>query len=455
MEWTDPSTGIHATTPDLPHDEAEVERRITAATVAAAQWRDEPMSSRVALLHRLANELEASREALAKLMAREMGKPVTQGVLEVDKCVWACRFYAEEGPAMLATETLPHPDVEASLRYDPLGCVLGVMPWNFPLWQVFRFVAPTLMAGNVVMVKHAPGVPGCARAIEALFEEADAPRGLYTNLFISERSVHGLVADSRVAAVSLTGSTRAGRAVASTAGAHLKKCVLELGGSDPTVVLSGVDLPQAGRTIVTSRMANAGQSCIAAKRVLVEESLHDDLVAALAKEMAMWALEDPQDRTTMMGPMARIDLRDEVARQVAASLAQGARCVLGGHAPDRPGAWYPPTLLTGVEPGMPAFDEEVFGPVVSVTRVQNYGEALALANRTSFGLGACLLGGGEEERADFVRNIHAGACFLGDFVRSDPRLPFGGVKASGYGRELGRAGILEFVNHKTVCVFSR
>lgn len=455
MEWTDPSTGIHASTPELPHDEGEVERRLSAATVALAQWREEPLESRAALLHQLATGLQSHRASLAKTMAREMGKPVTQGVLEVDKCAWACRFYAEEGPAMLATATLPHPDVEASLRYDPLGCVLGVMPWNFPLWQVFRFAAPTLMAGNVVMVKHAPCVPGCARAIEALFEEVDAPRGLYTNLFIPEQTVHGLIADSRVAAVSLTGSTRAGRAVASTAGANLKKCVLELGGSDPTVVLSGADLSKAGETIVTSRMANAGQSCIAAKRVIVQKSMHDDLVDALVKEMTTWALEDPQAVTTRIGPMARIDLRDEVARQVASSLSQGARCVLGGRVPDRPGAWYPPTLLTNVGPGMTAFDEEVFGPVVSVTSVEDYGEALALANRTSFGLGACLLGGSEEERVDFTRNIQAGACFLGDFVRSDPRLPFGGVKDSGYGRELGRAGILEFVNHKTVCVFSR
>ncbi len=455
MDWTDPSTGRAATTPEQPHDDAEVERRLAAATSAWGRWRMEPPASRGALLERIATELEVRREALANTMAREMGKPVAQGALEVDKCARVCRFYAEEGAAMLEPTALDHPEFGASLRYDPLGCVLGVMPWNFPLWQVFRFAAPTLMAGNVVMVKHAPGVPGCARAIETLFEEVGAPRGLYTNLFVPVSKVHGLIADPRVAAVSLTGSTRAGRAVAGTAGANLKKCVLELGGSDPTVVLPGVDLSHAARTIVASRLANAGQSCIAAKRVLAAASLHDDLVDKLAVEMEAWTPQDPKDRASTMGPMARTDLRDEVARQVEASVTQGAVCVRGGRVPERAGAWYPPTLLTHVRPGMPAFDEEVFGPVVSVTSVPNYAEALTLANATSFGLGACLLGGGAEERQHFAEHVHAGACFVGDFVRSDPRLPFGGVKASGYGRELGRAGILEFVNHKTVCVSSR
>ena len=400
----------------------------------------------------VATQLELRRKSLAVLMAREMGKPMTQGLQEVDKCAWVCRFYADEGPDMLKSTALGHPDLEAALRYEPLGCVLGVMPWNFPLWQVFRFAAPTLMAGNAVVVKHAPCVPGCAKAIEDLFAESGAPPGLFTNLFISEDATHTLIADTRIAAVSLTGSERAGRAVAGTAGAHLKKCVLELGGSDPTIVRPGADIKEAAGIILASRMANAGQSCIATKRILVDATLHEALVDHLNVGLKEWELGAPAEASTKMGPMAREDLREEVARQVSDSIERGAHCVRGGQPPAGAGAWYPPTLLTHVRPGMPAFDEEVFGPVVSVTRVDDFDEALLLANATRFGLGACLLGGDEAERARFVRETRAGACFIGGFVRSDPRLPFGGIKASGYGRELGRAGILEFVNHKTVCV---
>jgi succinate-semialdehyde dehydrogenase/glutarate-semialdehyde dehydrogenase len=386
-------------------------------------------------------------------MTTEMGKPITQAVLEVEKCAVGAEYFAEHAEAFLAPVPAETEASKSYWTYRPLGVVLGIMPWNFPFWQVMRFAAPTVAAGNTVLVKHAANVPGCALALADLFRDAGFPDGVYTNLFLDNDGAGALIEHPLVRAVSLTGSVRAGRAVAARAGGVLKKCVLELGGSDPSVVLADADLDATVRSCVQGRLQNTGQSCIAAKRLVVVEEVRRHFEERLIERMGRVVMGDPLDPKTEVGPMARADLRDSLHAQVERSVEKGARLALGGRVPDQPGCWYPPTVLTDVLPGMAAYEEEVFGPVACVIAARDEGDAIRIANDTRFGLGASVytrdMERGERIAADL---LEAGSCFVNGMVKSDPRLPFGGVKESGFGRELSELGLREFTNVKTVWV---
>ncbi len=426
---------------------------IEATHGAFKHWRQTDLTERSVRLKRLAEGLEKGKESYARLMADEMGKPLAQGRSEVEKCAWVCNYYAKHGADFLADESI---DTEASrswVSFRPLGVVLAIMPWNFPFWQVFRFAAPALMAGNAVLLKHAPNVCGCALAIESLCKEAGFPESLFTTLLIGTDLVGEVIGHPGVVAVTLTGSTQAGQAVAEQAGRMLKKTVLELGGSDPYVVLEDADVTQTVTTCVTSRLLNSGQSCIAAKRFIVVESVCEAFTEQMVEEMKQARMGMPTDEGVTLGPLARKDLRENLHRQVQESIRQGATCRLGAQLPDGPGAFYPPTVLTGVQKGMPAYDEELFGPVAAITEVSNEAEALRVANDSNYGLGAAVFTGDPERgRRIALEELDAGCCFVNDFVKSDPRLPFGGIKQSGYGRELSYFGIREFVNIKTINV---
>ncbi len=420
---------------------------LAAVADAFDDLRGLPFTARAAALRRAAGLLEARQEELARLMAREMGKPVTQGTAELVKCATVCRHYAAHGEAMLA----PVVEDGATILHQPLGPVLAIMPWNFPFWQVFRFAAPALMAGNPILLKHASNVPACAEAIAGLIAEAFGRDDFLRAVFVSGKEVEPLIADPRIRALTFTGSTDAGRQVAAAAGRHLKKSVLELGGSDPYLVLDDADLNLAAKTCAAARMVNAGQSCIAAKRFLVMDAVHDAFVALLQEELAAYRPGDPSDPATTLGPMARADLRDELHGQVADSIAAGARLLLGGAVPElRDLPYYPATLLDRVTPGMRVFDEETFGPVAAVTRVAGDGEAIALANQTPFGLGAAVFTADGSRARRIAEQLDTGTVAINSQVASDPRFPFGGVKDSGWGRELGAHGIREFVNVKAL-----
>ena len=405
----------------------------------------------------VALELERRRDALAALMATEMGKPLADGRAEVDKCASACRYYAAEGAEQLADRHVRTERRRSFVHHEPLGVVLAIMPWNFPLWQVFRFAAPAVMAGNTGLLKHASNVSGCALAIEEVFLAAGAPEGLFQTVLASGDRVLTVIDHDLVRAVTLTGSTDAGRAVAARAGAGLKKTVLELGGSDAYVVLADADLDLAAQVCARSRLLNSGQSCISAKRFIVEERVHDDFVERFSAALGAATLGDPFDAATSMGPLARRDLRDDVHDQVLRSVGQGATLRLGGELvgelSEGPGAFYPPTLLCGVEAGMAAFDEEVFGPVAAVIAARDEADAVRRANDSVFGLGAAVFTT-DLERGERIAayELDAGCCFVNGLVASDARLPFGGIKNSGYGRELAELGIRSFVNEKTVVV---
>jgi succinate-semialdehyde dehydrogenase/glutarate-semialdehyde dehydrogenase len=432
---------------------AEAASALEAAARAFSSWRRTAFPERSAVLRRAGSILRERRDPLARLMALEMGKPVAQGRAEADKCAWACEHYAQHAEAMLAPEPVATDAHSSYVAFEPLGPVLAVMPWNFPLWQVFRFAAPALMAGNVGLLKHASNVMGCALAIEGVLRDAGAPEGVFRALLVGSERVGGLVEAPQVAAVTLTGSTPAGRAVAARAGACLKKTVLELGGSDPYVILEDADLEAAAETCAAARLVNGGQSCIAAKRFVVVEAVRELFTALLVERMAARRLGDPLDEATDVGPQARADLRDDLHRQVEASVAAGARVLLGCRVPEGPGASYPPSVLDRVAPGMPAFDEELFGPVAAVVAARDEADAIRLANRTAFGLGAAVFTRDRERGERIARHeLEAGSCFVNALVRSDPRLPFGGIRESGYGRELGTFGIRELVNVKTVYV---
>jgi succinate-semialdehyde dehydrogenase/glutarate-semialdehyde dehydrogenase len=445
MDAIDPTTGDVIATYDE-HGSAEVERRLVAATEAYAYWRRSSFSTRAEGLDRAAAVLRDRRDELAGLMTREMGKPIAESEAEIDKCAWVCDYYAEHGESFLLPEAVETDAPESFVRFDPIGAVLGVMPWNFPFWQVFRFAVPALMAGNVGLLKHASNVPGCALAIEELFQQAGLPRGTFTTLLVPSRIV------PRVAAVTLTGSEQAGEDVACEAGRQLKRTVLELGGSDPFIVLADADLERAAAAATTARTINSGQSCIAAKRFIVEEPIADEFAAAMARRMASLIVGDPADRKTEVGPLARQDLLEELDDQVRRSEEKGADLVTGGAPLQGPGFFYAPTVLDGVEPGMAAFEEETFGPVAAVVRAANRAHAVELANFSSYGLGASVWTGDAVAGRELAAEIEAGSVFVNEIVKSDPRLPFGGVKRSGYGRELARFGIREFVNIKTVWV---
>ncbi len=434
---------------------AELAQMLDGVRPAQRSWRRTSFDRRADLLRRLAGLLERDAASLARLMALEMGKPVRQGRAEMEKCAWVCRYYADEAKGFLQPQTIATEGLQSRVVFEPLGTVLAIMPWNFPFWQVFRFAAPALMAGNCVVMKHAPNVPQCAAAIAQLLDESGFPPLVLNNLMVQEQRVAEVIQHEAIAAVTLTGSTAAGRAVAATAGAALKKTVLELGGSDPYLILADADLESAVPICVTARMINGGQSCIAAKRFIVVQELRHRFEQLLVDGMRRQRLGDPLDEQTDLGPLARHDLRDTLHRQVQDSIEQGARCLLGGELPVGDGAYYPPTVLTDVAAGMPAFEQELFGPVAAIVPVRDDDEAVAVANDSAYGLGAAVFTRNVDKGLRLAADeLEAGCCFVNTMVRSDPRLPFGGIKQSGFGRELSQFGIREFVNVKTVCAAS-
>jgi succinate-semialdehyde dehydrogenase/glutarate-semialdehyde dehydrogenase len=430
----------------------EIEQILAEAHQAAATWRTTTFAERAAVLRRVGELLLMRQHELAHLMAIEMGKPVRDGRAEAQKCAACCAYYAAHAEAFLADEAIETEGGHSFLSYAPLGVVLAIMPWNFPMWQVVRFAAPALMAGNVALLKHAPNVPQCALALEKIFRDADLPPAAFRALLIETEPVAGLIADDRVAAVTLTGSERAGAAVAAAAGQHIKKTVLELGGSDPFIVLADADLATAAKTAAQARMLNAGQSCIAAKRFIVEASIHDEFVQLLKENLQALHYGDPLDEATSYGPLARLDLAETLTQQVADSVAQGAKIELAGGQPDPASPRFDPIILTNIQPGQRAYTEELFGPVALVLAAHDATEAVRLANDSRFGLGAAVWTKDLAKAEQMARQLESGAVFINGLVKSMNELPFGGVKKSGYGRELSYLGIREFVNQKSVWI---
>ena len=431
----------------------DVNRLIGEAHANYLAWRETSFSMRGKLMLTIAKLLRQKQDEYAVLMAEEMGKPVTAGKIEIEKCAWVCEHYAEHAESYLAARMIKTEMKKSMVCHQPLGIVLAIMPWNFPFWQVFRFAAPTLMAGNVAILKHASISAGVGDAIAALFIEAGFPEHVFQHFLLDKDRVADVIAHDKVVAVTLTGSDQAGRTVAAHAAMHLKKTMLELGGSDPYVVLADADLELAARCIVDSRLNNCGQVCIAAKRTIVVQEVAEALISELTQLINQYKMGDPLDPKTNLGPMAREDLRKTLHQQVMDSIDAGAKLLCGGKIPKRCGFYYPPTLLTNVRPGMPAFDDELFGPVVAVITAKDEVDAIRLANQSHYGLGAAVFTR-DLVRGEYIatHEIEAGACFVNGLVASDPRLPFGGIKQSGFGRELSREGILEFVNVKTVAI---
>jgi succinate-semialdehyde dehydrogenase/glutarate-semialdehyde dehydrogenase len=447
----DPSTG--KTLERFPYmTPGEIDTRLDAAVSAYRSWRGKSFGDRARLLRALAGGLRTNRQPLAEAAVREMGKPIAQALAEVEKCAWSCEYFAEHAGALLADRAVASNASRSAVAFRPLGVIFAIMPWNFPYWQVFRAAAPALMAGNTVVLKHADSTTRCALEIERIFTEAGAPEGVFSTLLIENAVADERIADERIAAVTLTGSERAGVAVASAAGTALKKCVLELGGSDPFIVLGDADVDLAVEFAVKARFQNNGQSCIAAKRFIVEDGLYDRFVRDLAEAAAAQRVGNPMDSQTQLGPCARHDLRDSLERQVRESAAAGARIITGGKSIDRDGFFYEPTIVADVAAGMPMFDEETFGPAAAVTRARDNAHAIELANDSSFGLGANIWTRDVDRATGIAAQIESGMVFINGMVASDPRLPFGGVKRSGYGRELSEFGIHEFVNIQTVWI---
>jgi succinate-semialdehyde dehydrogenase/glutarate-semialdehyde dehydrogenase len=432
--------------------ERELERMLAVAHAASFEWRTVSFATRAQRMRDAASILLSRKAEYAETMTLEMGKPIVQAEAEVEKCAWVCEYYANHAEVLLAKQPRETDATTSYVRFDPLGLVLAVMPWNFPFWQVFRFAAPALMAGNGGILKHASNVPRCALAIEDVFRQAGFPYGLFSTVFGGPETVAALIADPHIVAVSLTGSDRAGSKVAEQAGRELKKTVLELGGNDPFIVLADADLAAAARAAAEARLVNSGQSCIAAKRFIVVDAVADEFLERFLGELRSRRMGDPLARDTQIGPQARLDLRDALHRQVEESVKRGATRLLGGEIPGGKGFFYPPTLLAAVDTGMPAFDEETFGPVAAVIRAKDEDHAVYLANNSAFGLGASLWMEDRVRAERLVAQIEAGAVFVNGLVKSDPRLPFGGIKRSGYGRELSEYGIREFVNIKSVWI---
>ena len=435
------------------HSQSEAHAIVASTRAAYETWRNTSLEERATLMRAAAAVLRRRSREFAELMTAEMGKPVAQGHLEVEKCATNCDYFADEAHNHLARQPVEIEGTKAFVTFNPLGVVLAVMPWNFPFWQVFRFAAPTLMAGNGGVMKHASSVPGCALAIESVFREAGFPENLFRSVLIPSGGVKALIEDDNIAAVTLTGSVGAGRSVATAAGGVLKKCVLELGGSDAYIVLADADIDAAASICARARMVNGGQSCIAGKRFIVEAAVRPAFEQALVERMREFEMGDPRLEGTKLGPMVSVEARDGIHAQVEASVAAGARVLLGGEIPSRAGAWYPSTVLTDVRAGQPAHDAEVFGPVAAIIEALDEADAIRIANDSPFGLGSGVLttdlARGERIAAE---ELEAGMSFVNENVRSDPRMPFGGVKESGYGRECSAYGIREFVNIKSVHV---
>jgi len=435
------------------HSQSEIKNIISESDDAFKNWKLTSSNERTKLLRNTASILNKNIEEYSKLITTEMGKSIHESHNEVEKCAWVCDYYAENGGKFLSPQEIKTDASKSYVTYQPLGVILAVMPWNFPFWQVFRFAAPTLMAGNVGILKHSSNVSGCALAIEQILTEAGFPKNVFRTLLINSNKVASVIENQNIRAVSLTGSTLAGKAIASKAGKMLKKTVLELGGSDPYILLEDANLQKAVQSCSFSRLLNAGQSCIAAKRFIVVESVLEKFQSLFTENMKNVVMGDPFEENTNFGPMARTELRDELHQQVLESVKLGAKIILGGKIPPGKGVFYPPTILVEVKPGMPAFDEELFGPVAAIIPAKDENNAIQLANNSIFGLGAAVftenIARGEKIASE---KIEAGCCFVNDFVKSDPRLPFGGIKQSGYGRELSDFGIREFVNIKTVYV---
>ncbi len=450
VETVNPATGKVEYTLEL-MDSATVESILAASASAFPLWSARPLAERGELLCKVGAQLRNRRDDIQKIMTAEMGKLRKEALAEVDKCADACDYYAEHAADYLQDQPIATEASNSYVRFEPIGCVLAVMPWNFPIWQVFRFLAPALMAGNVAVLKHASNVPRCADIIAEALRDAGIPAGVFAALHIDNDQAAEVLRDKRIAAVTLTGSERAGRSIAANAGDQLKKCVMELGGSDAFVVLEDADLDKTVASAVASRFGNVGQTCIAAKRFIVVDAIADAFVQRFVDAASRLKLGDPNEEATTLGPMARQDLRDELHKQVQASIAKGAKPLLGCE-PDDSHAGYPASILDGVAPGMPAYDEELFGPVASILRVRDEAEAVKVANDTTFGLGGSVWTGDRERGNRVARQLQCGAAFVNAIVKSDVRLPFGGTKRSGFGRELAEHGIHEFMNIKSVYI---
>jgi succinate-semialdehyde dehydrogenase / glutarate-semialdehyde dehydrogenase len=433
-------------------DEAQIDDKLQRGADTFSSYRRTAFKERESMMMRAAEILETEKNDFARLMTVEMGKPIKGAVSEAEKCAWVCRYYAETGRQHLADKLIETNAKKSYVRFQPLGPVLAVMPWNFPFWQVFRFAAPALMAGNVGLLKHASNVPQCALAIEDIFRRAGFPAGAFQTLLVGSDGVQRILEDRRVVAATLTGSEPAGRSVAGIAGKQVKKTVLELGGSDPFIVMPSADLQEAVTTAVKARTINNGQSCIAAKRFIIAADIYDEFERSFVEEMQALRVGDPLDEATDIGPLATEQILKDVDEQVKTSVAAGAHILTGGKKLDRPGNFFPPTVLANIPHGSPAYCEEVFGPVALLFRVNNIDDAIELANATTFGLGSAAWTNDPDEQERFIEDLEAGSVFINGMVASDPRLPFGGIKHSGYGRELGEFGIREFVNVKTVWI---
>ena len=430
---------------------AEVNKIIDLTNIAFEEWKKSSFSQRSKLMMNAAGVLRKKSEEYSKLMTLEMGKPIAQSRAEIEKCAWVCEYYAENAEKFLSDELIETDALKSFVTFQPLGIVLAVMPWNFPFWQVFRFAAPGLMAGNAGVLKHASNVSGCALAIEEVFREAGFPENLFRTILVPSSQMEEVTKNEKIKAVTLTGSVPAGKAVAKTAASVLKKTVMELGGSDPYLLLEDADLEMAADTCVTARLINGGQSCIAAKRFIVVEKIYDEFINHFVQKMKSKKMGDPFDEANHLGPQASVQLRNELHQQIQKSVELGAKVLLGGKIPEIEGAWYPPTVLSNVKKGMPAYDEELFGPVAAIIKAKDENEAIDIANDSIFGLGAAVFTK-DIKKGELIAKewLQAGCCFVNTFVKSDPRLPFGGIKESGYGRELSSFGIREFVNIKSV-----
>lgn len=434
-------------------DEKKVTRSLKQANKSFEDWRKLTFKQRAAYLKKAAAELRRQNNKLAELATQEMGKPIKQSIAEVEKCAWCLEHYAEHAASYLADEKVETEARKSYVSFQPLGTVLAIMPWNFPYWQVFRAMGPILMAGNTMLLKHASNVSGCAVAIEKVMKAAGLPKGVFQTLLLPSSKIESVIADDAIAAVTLTGSTEAGKKVAAIAGAHIKKQVLELGGGDPYIILADANMKLAVETCVNGRLVNSGQSCVSAKRFVVEKKVRKEFEEKMVKLMEEATFGNPMDEVNKIGPLARVDLRDQLHKQVEESIKKGAKLLCGGYIPDMEGAYYPPTVLTNVKKGMPAYDEELFGPVAAIIEANDEKAAINIANDTIYGLGGGIFSKNRAKAEKIAANeLQAGNCFVNAFVHSDPRLPFGGIKQSGYGRELSYFGIREFVNAKTVFV---